>query len=503
MHARAAYDELIRHVRQEALLDSCAALLAWDEETYLPPGGVEHRGRQLALLAGLCHQRATHPRLGDLLTEIEQSELVRDPLAPESVNVREVRRLYERSIRLPRSLVEELAHITSLAQQAWETARKRADFTHFQPWLERIIYLKRCEAESLGFDSVAYDALLEEYEPGARSADLIVLFDALRRELMPLVLALGEARRRPNVDILHRAFPIEDQHRFSQLAAAAIGFDFECGRLDTAVHPFFITVGPQDCRLCTRYKPHDFSSGFFATLHEAGHGLYEQGLSASERDTPMGEAVSLGVHESQARLWENLVGRSRSFWQGFFPLARRAFPAALGDVRLEEFHFAVNQVGPSFIRVEADEVTYNLHILIRFDLEHALLSGDLPAQDLPIAWNEASHRYLGITPHDDAEGCLQDGHWASGLFGYFPTYTLGNLIAAQLFQRAIEVVGDLSEPFARGDFTPLLDWLRQNVHRQACRYPMPRLVEQATGASLDYHPLIHSLARKYGDLYGR
>jgi carboxypeptidase Taq len=503
MHAQAAYDELIRHVRQEALLDSCAALLAWDEETYMPPGGVEHRGRQIALLAGLGHDRATNPRLGDLLAQIEASDLVSDPLSAESVNVREIRRLYERSVRLPRSLVEELARITSMAQQEWAIARQRADFAHFRPWLERIVHLKRCEAESIGTTTVAYDALLEEYEPGARSGDLAVLFEALRRALTPLVGALGQASRRPNVAILHRAFPLDSQHRFSQLAAAAIGFDFQRGRLDTAAHPFFITLGPGDCRLCTRYQLHDFSSGFFATLHEAGHGLYEQGLHPEQRGTPMSEAVSLGVHESQARLWENIVGRSRSFWQHFFPLARHAFPAALGDVRLEDFHFAVNRVGPSFIRVEADEVTYNLHILIRFELEQALLSGDLPAADLPAAWDDSYRCHLGITPRDDAEGCLQDGHWASGLIGYFPTYTLGNLIAAQLFDRAVEELGDLSQPFSRGDFAPLLAWLRDRVHRHASRYPAPRLIEQATGAALDYHPLVRSLQRKYDDLYGR
>ncbi len=501
MHARAAYDELIRQVRQEALLDSCAALLAWDEETYMPPGGTEHRGRQMALLAGLCHDRAADPRIGDLLTAVEQSDLVGDPLSSEAVNVREIRRLHERSLRLPRALVEELARVTSMAQQEWAGARLRADFAHFRPWLEQVLHLKRCEAESLSVDNQSYDSLLEEYEPGARSGDLTVLFEALRRTLAPLVAALTEARRRPNPDILHRPYPLDSQQRFSQSAAAGIGFDFERGRLDTAAHPFFITIGPSDCRLCTRFNPHDFSSGFFATLHEAGHGLYEQGLSPEQRGTPMGEAVSLGVHESQARLWENLVGRSLPFWRHFFALARRAFRSALADVRLEDFHFAVNHVGPSFIRVEADEVTYNLHVLIRFELEQALLTGDLPPADLPAAWDEAYRRHLGISPGDDAEGCLQDGHWASGLIGYFPTYTLGNLMAAQLFERAVADLGDLSAPFQHGDFTPLLDWLRNNVHRHASRYPAPRLIEEATGAPLDYRPLVRHLQRKYGELY--
>jgi carboxypeptidase Taq len=501
MHPRAAYEELIRHVRQEALLDSSAALLAWDEETYMPACGAEHRGRQMALLAGLCHDRATDPRLDELLAAVEQSDLVSDPLSPEAVNVREIRRLYQRAVRLPRGLVEELARVTSMAQIEWAVARRRADYKHFRPWLEQVLRLKRREAESLGSDTVLYDALLEEYEPGARSRDLAILFEELRRALVPLVAALSQAPRQPDTSLLHRDFPLDRQHEFAQAAAAGIGFDFERGRLDTAAHPFFITIGPSDCRLCTRYNPHDFSSGFFATLHEAGHGMYEQGLIPEHHGTPMGNAVSLGVHESQARLWENVIGRSRPFWHHFFPLAQRMFPAALGGARPEDFYFAVNGVRPSFIRVEADEVTYNLHILMRFELEQALLTGDLPAADLPSAWNEAYGRHLGITPRDDAEGCLQDGHWASGLIGYFPTYTLGNLTAAQLFERATSDLGDVSEPFSRGDFSPLLDWLRDRVHRHGSRYPAPRLIEQATGTSLDHRPLLRGLQRKYAKLY--
>jgi carboxypeptidase Taq len=501
MRSRDAYQELIRHVREESLLDSCAALLAWDEDTYMPPGGAEHRGRQLALLAGLCHERATDPRLGDLLGELEGSDLVRDPLSPEAVNVREVRRLYMRSIRLPRSLVEELAHTTALAQQEWAAARRAADFGRFRPWLERVVRLKVREAESLAAGDL-YDALLEEYEPGARQRDLAHLFAALRRELVPLLHALAGARRRPDVSILRRDFPVGRQRRFAQAVAAALGFDVRRGRLDSTTHPFFVTVGAGDCRITTRYRRDDFCEGFFATLHETGHALYEQGLPEEHHGTPMGEAVSLGLHESQSRLWENVVGRSRAFWTHFYPRARRAFPAALGDVSLDDFHFAVNAVGPSLVRIGADEVTYNLHILIRFELEQALLSGELPPADLPAAWAEAYRRHLGVTPGDDAEGCLQDGHWAAGQIGYFPTYTLGNLIAAQLFARVAAELGDLDGAFARGDFAGLLGWLRDRVYSQGGRYPAPRLLEHVTGSPLDHRPLVRSLWQKYGELYG-
>jgi carboxypeptidase Taq len=502
MTAQAAYDELIRRSREESLLASCAELLAWDEETCMPPGGVQHRAAQLALLAGLQHEKAADPRTGALLAEVERSSLVRDPDGDAAVNVREIRRAYHRATRLPRALVEEIASATSLAQHEWAAARRNADFTRFRPWLERVLALKRHEAEALGDGATPYDALLEEYEPGARSDDLARLFDDLRRELVPLVTALTYSGHRPRVALLEREYPVDRQRFLCEAVAAAVGFDFQGGRLDPTTHPFFSSIGPGDCRITTRYNAYHFSDAFFGTLHETGHGLYEQGLDARHQGTPLGDAPSLGMHESQARLWENTVGRGRAFWQHFFPRARQVFHEALADVGPDEFHFAVNNVEPTLIRVGADEVTYNLHILIRFELEQALLSGDLPVADLPGAWNDAYRHYLGITPGDDAEGCLQDGHWASGLIGYFPTYTLGNVFAAQLFARAERDLSCLDQAFGRGDFSGLLGWLREKVHQQGGRYPAARLVERATGSPPDPRPLLESLRRKYGALYG-
>jgi carboxypeptidase Taq len=501
MRAQAAYDELLRRAREEALLESSAALLGWDEETYMPRGAAGHRAAQLALLAGLSHARAVDPRVGELLAEVEGSDLVADPLAPAAVNVREWRRLYDRAVRLPRSLVEEIARVTTLAQQEWAAARREADFAPFRPWLERVLHLKRCEAQSLG-GATLYDALLEEYEPGITTAEVAQLLGALRRDLVPLVRAIAGAPTRPDAGLLCRAYPVERQKSFGAAAAAALGFHFLRGRLDVATHPFCTGLGPADCRLTARYHEHDFSEGFFTILHEAGHGLYEQGLDAAHWGTPMGEAASLGLHESQSRLYENLVGRSRAFWQHFFPLARRTFPEALGEVAPDDFHRAVSAVRPSLVRMRADEVTYNLHILVRFELERALLSGHLPAADLPAAWAEAYDRHLGLTPGDDAEGCLQDGHWASGLIGYFPTYTLGNVFAAQLFARADADLGGLERPFARGDFGGLLGWLRERVHSQGQRYPAARLIAHATGSAPDPAPLVRSLRARYGELYG-
>lgn len=501
MEPQEAYAELGRRAREEAVLASCAMLLEWDEDTYMPQGGIEHRGNQLALLAGLQHQKATDRRIGDLLSEVEGSAFVSDPHSPAAANVRELRRTYDRMTRLPRQLIEELTRTTTLAQHEWAAARCHADFARFRPWLERIVSLKRREAECLGYPDVPYDSLLDEFEPGARTRDLAQLFEALHRELVPLVNTVLYAPRKPKIEILHRSFPLDQQRVFGETVAAALGFDFERGRLDIAAHPFFGTIGPGDCRITARYSLNNFNHGFFSILHEAGHGLYEQGLDPEHFGAPMGEAVSLGVHESQSRLWENLVGRSRPFWAHFFPLARKTFPQALRGVTVDEFYFAVNHVEAAYNRVQADEVTYNLHILVRFQLEQALLAGELEPADLPGAWNEAYRHALGITPPDDAEGCLQDGHWGAGLIGYYPTYTMGNVFAAQLFAKAEEELGNLDVAFAQGDFAGLLHWLRDKVYRHGRRYPAPSLIERVTGSSLDPGPLIRHLRQKYCTLY--
>jgi carboxypeptidase Taq len=502
MDPRAAYDQLLRRGRENAVLGSCSAVLGWDEQTYMPPGGAEHRGEQMALLAGLHHERATDPKVGELLAEVEGSDLVSEPDSSEAANVREMRRSFDRLTKLPRTLVEELARAASLAQQEWIVARREDRFEHFRPWLETIVTLKRQQAECLGFEEEIYDALLDEYEPGARSRPLAALFDALRRELVPLVGAIAGASRRPDAAMLRREFPVDRQRVFGEAVAAAVGFDFRRGRLDTAEHPFCTGIGPGDCRLTTRYDARDFGKAFFGVLHEVGHGLYDQGLEPAHFGTPMGESVSLGIHESQSRLWENAVGRGRPFWTYWFPMARRVFHKALADADLDAFLAAINVVTPSLIRVEADEVTYSLHVLVRFELERALLAGDLAVADLPGAWAEAYDRYLGVRPSGDADGCLQDIHWSAGLVGYFPTYTLGNVYAAQLFARADADLGGLAGPFARGDFSGLLGWLREKVHRQGQRYRSAALVERVTGSPPDPRPLVEALRRKYGEVYG-
>lgn len=500
--ATEAYDELIRQVKEVAVLESCGSLLHWDQQTYMPSKGSAHRAEQLALIAGLVHDKFTAAEIGELLATAEGGGQTKEAGSVQAVNVREIRRGYDREIKIPPALVRELAKTCALAQDVWVEARRKSDFGLFRPWLEKVVALKRQQAEALGYSAVPYDALLDGYEPGEKAARLTALFADLQQDLVPLVRAIGESGRRPDSACLHREYPIARQEAFGKTVAAAIGFDFEAGRLDVTTHPFCSGIGPGDTRLTTRYNPNDFGDAFFSIMHEAGHALYDQGLNAEHYGTPMGTAVSLGIHESQSRLWENFVGRSRAFWEGYFPKAQEAFPQALADIDLDTFHFAINEVQPSFIRVDADEATYNLHIVLRFELEQALIHGDLKPGDVPGAWNERFRRLFGMTPPDDARGCLQDIHWSGGGIGYFPTYTLGNLYAAQFFAQAQKELGDLGGHFQRGEFRALKDWLNAKIHRQGQRYRAAELVAVVTGEPLNPRFFLDHLRIKFGPLYG-
>ncbi|NQT14594.1 MAG: carboxypeptidase M32 [Planctomycetes bacterium] len=499
--AERAYQTLCEHVGQIALLSSTEQLLGWDERTMLPPAGAEHRAEQMTLLAGMIHGQWTDPELGQWLAELVESPLAADEASDTGATIRRVKRQYDRCVKLPQSLVEELTRVSVLGQQAWQKARADDDYAAFQPWLEKTIALKRQEAQSLGYPERPYDALLDEYEPDERTSTVAATLSQLREQLVPLVGEIRQCGRKPDATILQQSFPVGEQESFAREAAARIGFDFNRGRLDVTAHPFCCSPGPNDCRITSRYNERAFGDAFFSVLHEAGHGMYEQGLPADQYGLPLGEAVSLGIHESQSRLWENMVGRSRPFWEHFFPEAQRRFPDALGHVSLDDFHFAVNDVRPSLIRVEADEATYNLHILIRFELEQALLDDDLSTDDLPGAWNDSYARYLGVRPSDDADGVLQDIHWAGGAVGYFPTYSLGNLYAAQLYAQAEADLGGLDGQFAQGEFRPLLEWLRENVHQHGQRYSAAELVRRVTGKPLSHVPLIEHLRAKLGPLY--
>jgi carboxypeptidase Taq len=493
-----AYAELVRRSRDENLLSSTLDLLEWDEEVMMPRGGSDHRAEQTALLAGLVHDQATDPRYNELLSLVEASPLVADPESAAAVNVREMRREFDRECKLPRRLVEEQARVTTLATQHWATAKERSEYKPFAKWIDKLFALAREEADAVGYAEARYDALLEDYEPGLTARDLSSLFGKLTPALAPLVEEVRGRSAPAPAHVVARDFAIDRQRVFFENVATAIGFDFERGRVDVGRHPFCTSIGPGDVRIAIKYHPRNMAQGLFALLHEVGHALYDQGLDAEHYGTPIGEAVSLGVHESQSRLWENHVGRSRGFWTHFFPQLQGSFHDELRDVSADTFRRVINHPVPGPIRIYADEVHYDLHIVIRVELEQALLSGDLAAADLPGAWNEAYRKYLGVTPKDDREGCLQDTHWADGLIGYFPTYTLGNMYAAQLFAAADREIGPLDEAFAAGDFLTLRNWLGERVHRHGSRYSAAATIERATGVPADPSAMVASLRRRYG-----
>jgi carboxypeptidase Taq len=496
-----AYQWLVQHSQETAYYASMGHVLGWDQRTYLPPNGHAHRHNQFAILAKWIHARATDPQVGEHLARVEGSLLVSDPVTVAAVNVREWRRDYDRATKIPQDLAVALAKGTAEGETAWEQTRPVNDWGTFRPYLTRVVALKREEAQALGYAQEPYDAHLDSFEPGETAAALAPLLAQLREDLIGILDAIQGSSRRPQGEALHRQFPVDAQERLARLAAQTIGYDFAGGRLDPTAHPFSTGIGPGDVRITTRYDEHAFSQAFFGTLHETGHALYDQGLPVEHWGTPRGDAVSLGIHESQSRMWENLVGRSLGFWRHFYPRTQAAFPV-LQDVSLEVFHFAINEVKPSLIRTEADEVTYNLHVLLRFELERALMNGGLQVEDLPGAWGDKMAAYLGLTPPDFSRGVMQDIHWSAGLFGYFPTYTLGNLYAAQFFARAEADLGPLEDKFAEGDFAPLLAWLRDRIHSQGQRLWARPLVREVTGVDLQPRYLVRYLQRKYAALYG-
>lgn len=494
------YQKLRELARETAVLTSIDALLQWDERTMMPQAGAEYRAEQIGMLARMIHARRTDPRLKDWLDELEDDPFMDDVHGDAATTVRWIRRDFERQTKLPASLVEEISRSAIQGQQIWARAREARDFAMFKGILQHLVELKQQEAEAIGYEHEAYDALLDEYEPSARTADVAEVLDGLRAALVPLVQRIADATRKISTEAVQGHFPAAAQAAYGKQMAARIGFDFARGRLDVTDHPFCSGMGPHDCRITTRYDESFFPSAFFGIMHEAGHGIYEQGLRADECGLPPGAAVSLGIHESQSRLWENQVGRSRAFWEYALPIAREHFPEL--DAGLDEVYAAMNLVEPSLIRVEADEVTYNLHIIIRFELERDLISGQLNVDDLPEAWNQKYEHYLGVRPAHDGDGVLQDIHWSGGAIGYFSTYSLGNLYGAQLFETANQDLGGVAEQIRQGEFQPLHAWLTEHVYQHGQCYMPAELVENATGKPLSHEPLISYLEQKLGELYG-
>ena len=476
---------------EAALIRSSASVLGWDQETYLPTHAQTWRARQLSWLSGRHHELTTSE---DWKLALQQAiEAADSPREQDSLN--EALRQLQRSTRLPTSLVERESEVTSLAKHAWASARERSDFPAFAPEFEKILQISREKADLWGYENEPYDALLETYERGASAASIAAIFDAVEPELVRIAKAACAHTSTTRPSLPPGPYPVEAQQRFNRKVAAALGFDFDGGRIDTTTHPFCTTLGPNDVRLTTRYDEADFTSSLFGVMHEVGHGLYEQGLKPDDFGTPAGSAVSLGIHESQSRLWENHIGRSRAFWSHWLPVAAEHFPQ-LGKIGLDDFLAAIHRSEFSYIRVEADEATYDLHIILRFKIERALVNGELAVSEVPTAWNEAFHSSFGLTPPDDRRGCLQDIHWSMGGLGYFPTYSLGNFNAAQIYASATRNK-NIRDAIENADYRPLLEWLQCRIHQPGSTLNPAALVEHATGKAPGVEDHLAHLRQRY------
>ncbi|HEX6372673.1 MAG TPA: carboxypeptidase M32 [Longimicrobium sp.] len=499
------YAQLLAELREVAVLHSINSTLGWDQEVMMPPAAAGLRGEQAALLSTLMHDRRTSPRLGDLIAACEaDAELVADPAS--AANLRAMRRDYDRATRLPTELVREMAEVSTLAMHHWKDARESADFSAFAPWLEQLVKLNRDTADALGVPEggEVYDALLENFEPGMRAAELDRVFHDLRAGLVPLIRELRENGTPPDTEWMRIPLAEKAQVAFNRGVVERMGFDFAAGRLDVSTHPFCEGAGPGDTRLTTRYEESQLLSALHSTMHETGHGLYEQGLPKAQRfGQPLAEPASMGIHESQSRMWENFVGRGQPFWEWALPeLQRQVNDPAVARLDVDTVFHGLNEVQPNLIRIESDEATYNLHIMLRFDLERAMLLGDLSVADLPGVWNERIRADLGLEVPSAREGVLQDIHWSMGAIGYFPSYTLGNLYAAQLWDALHADVPDLDDQLRRGELCGLLGWLRSHVHVHGRRYTAPELCQRATGRPLSHEPLLRYLEGKLRPVYG-
>jgi carboxypeptidase Taq len=482
-------------------LQAAAAVLDWDQQTYMPPGGGAGRAMQLATLGRVAHEKLVSDDIGTALEAAESEVEGLDPDSDEARLVRKTRRDYGKARRVPAEWVGEFRRVTALAHPVWQKARAEADFSQFQEQLREIIALRRQYVDFFAPYDHVYDPLLDDFEPGMKTAEVKAVFDELRPQQVALVQDIVERGAPVDDAAVRQDFDVDKQWDFGHEVAQAIGYDFEHGRQDKSVHPFTTQFGSGDVRMTNRLDPQFLNTALFGTMHEAGHAMYEQGVAPELDRTPLGEGTSLGIHESQSRMWENLVGRSSAFWKGFYPRLQEFFPSQLVDVDLDTFYRAINKVEPSFIRVEADEATYNLHIMVRFEVERAMMEGTLDVADLPEAWNAKFEEFLGIIPPDDSLGLLQDVHWSAGMLGYFPTYALGNLIAAQLWAKIEVDIPGLREKIESRQFEDLLGWLRENVHRHGAKFEPMELLTRVTGSGLTAQPYLQYLRAKFGEIY--
>ena len=478
------------------------AVLGWDQQTYMPIAGSHARAEQSATLQKISHELFTADETGRLIDAAARETDRLDPDSDAARLVSVARRDYKKARKVPAELVAEIARVTGQAVDVWTQARVQSDWKPFAPYLQTIVDLNRQLADALGYAEKPYDALLDQYEPDMKTSQAQAVFDSIKPDLIELVRQIAAKADTFSDDALHREYDEQQQLNFGLDVIKRYGFDFTRGRQDRSVHPFTTSFSISDVRITTRVERHFLSPALFGTLHECGHALYEQGINPEFERTPLADGASLGMHESQSRLWENLVGRSRPFWQFFFPKLQAAFPASLADQTLESFYRAANTVSPSLVRVEADEVTYGLHVMLRFELENELIEGRLKIADVPEAWNAKMQDFLGITPPTVALGALQDIHWSSGMIGYFPTYQLGNLISLQLWDQINADIPDLADQIAHGEFGALLTWLRANLHQHGRKFTSVELLQRITGSGLNPAPYLKYLKTKFGEIYG-
>jgi len=494
--------ELLLKIRK---IGSIEAILHWDQETSMPDGSGDIRAEQMAYLSSLAHDMLTGKEFRSLLekeVDIATGEALAQHTDPETKRLLYlIWKEYRDASVLPTDFVVKFTRLSAKSQQVWAKARQENDFSAFAPYLEKMALLKRQEAEYYGYETTPYDSLLDKFEPAMTSKQLAPLFDELRGPLVELVQKIKNSDTAITDKPLKKSFSLNRQWEFAREVAEAMGYDFNTGRMDKSAHPFTTSFHPTDVRITIRLKKKNFKTGLFATIHETGHALYEQGLPVADYGTPFGDAISMGIHESQSRLWENLVGRSKPFWNHFFPILKEYFKTPLKGIGLDQFYKMINMVTPSLIRIEADEVTYSLHILIRYEIEKMLIDENLPIKEIPEVWNQKMEEYLGIKPKDYKEGVLQDVHWSAGLFGYFPTYTLGNLYAASIMEQVRQEIPNLEKKISRGHLLPLRQWLEEKIHTRGQRRFAGEIIRDITGNPLSAQPFLQYLKKKYSELY--
>jgi carboxypeptidase Taq len=480
-------------------LNHAASVLDWDQQVNMPPGGGEARGQHLATLGKISHQKATSDEVGKLLEDLKQE--FSDSDSDDGALVRVAARNFDKAMRVPAEFVAEQAVVTTASFEAWVKAKKKSDFSIFLPHLEKVMELMRKYVSYFPPADHPYDVLLDDYEPGMKTVEVKDIFDEVRTQQVKLIKAIRSTKQ-VKADFLHKKYNEKKVWDFSETIISRFGYDFSRGRQDKAAHPFETSFSVNDVRITNRYESENPLATLFSGMHESGHAMYEQGINPAYERTPLANGVSSAVHESQSRMWENLVGRSLPFWEHFFPELKKVFPSQLDGVSAKSFYKAVNKVEPSLIRVNADEATYNLHIMLRLELEIGMIEGNIDLKNLPEIWNTKMQEYVGITPPDDAHGVLQDIHWSAGLFGYFPTYALGNLVSAQLWEKINKDIRGLDDQIRSGKFDSLLNWLREKIHIHGHKYDPQDLIQKVTGSKINSAAYVRYLTKKYSDIYG-